>query len=150
MSDAQVTISTANKGFNLEELDSDVQNTFKVVLEKDGAGEPLYGLICVDKNSSQYRIASNTIRANRIQRSATRGKDLDTTTAEGAAQRVADIDSDNRAVALAVTVGWFGMLANGVPVDFNPVALPKLFDKKPTWQDAVSEELENRANFTKG
>ena len=70
-------------------------------------------------------------------------------TDEGADQLVHVIDDNQKRLALAVAVDWYGFTSNGAVVPFDKGLIATAFDKYPTWQERVTAALENDANFLK-
>ena len=138
-------------GFEISNLDStNIQAaTHKVAVIEDADGEAISGFIIVGKNSPEYQAASNAVRHENIKRAGKRSKQVDTSTDEGAAALAKTVTSNERTIALAITVGWFGFNLEGSPMTFDKTMVEKLFDKFPQWQVRVNAALENDANFMK-
>ena len=123
--------------------------TFDVPVIFDADGEAVAGLTIVGKNSEQYRVANNAVRAEGYKKSAKRKTAIDASTDEGADQLVHVIDDNQKRLALAVAVDWYGFTSNGAAVPFDKALIATAFEKYPTWQDRVTAALENDANFLK-
>jgi len=144
------TIAAA--GFDISILAGDAPvelATFPVNLIFDKDGNPVSGLICVGKNSTQYRAEKNAIRASNIMRGANTGTSIDTKTEDGAMQMVELTDANQERLALAVVVDWFGFTNAGAQVPFDKKLVAAGFKKFPTWIDEVHVGLEKEANFMK-
>jgi hypothetical protein len=138
-------------GFEIDDIDSSVidRNTFNVAVIEDADGEPISGFVIVGKNSAEYQAATVAIRAANIKRSAKRAKAIDTSTDEGAATVASTIASNERAIAMAVIVDWFGFNSEGQPASFDRSKVEKMLSKFPQWQARVNAALEVDANFMK-
>ncbi len=123
--------------------------TAKVPLVFDGLGDPVSGLIIVGKNSPQARNAARSVQVATVMRSNNRKSALDASTETGAEALIDTVELNNSAMALAVTVGWYGFAMNGADAVFDPEAVAAMFKKFPTWQEKVLRTLEAEANFLK-
>lgn len=148
MNQAQALV---NVGFDISKLDTlDAANvTHRVVVIKDVDGEDVSGFIIVGKNSAQYQEANNIMRKGNIQRSAKRSKQIDASTDEGATIVATTIEKNERAIALAVCVDWFGFTAGGQEMSFNKDTLEVMLDKMPQWRVLINQALDTDANFMK-
>lgn len=149
MNNAQNIIAS---GFDIAILTApaaDAKATFNVDLMFNDDGDAVSGLICVGKNSDEYRAITKQIRAENLKRGARTGTAIDTKTDAGAAQAIELSDENSKRIALAVTTGWFGFTSAGQPVPFDSSMVEAAFDKYPTWVDAVQVALEKDANFMK-
>jgi hypothetical protein len=143
-SQAQVT------GFDIADLETNNGPvTHKVAVIEDLDGNPVTGFIIVGKNSQEYQEASQAIRIENIKRAAKRKTQIDTSTDLGATVVARTVASNDKTIALAVVVGWFGMLSDGKEIPLDKAVVEKMFTKYPTWQDKVLKELDVEANFTK-
>ena len=137
-------------GFDISNLSAPAARvTFDVPVIFDADGEPVAGIKIVGKNSEQYRLANNAVRAEGYKKSARRKTAIDASTDEGADQLVHVIDDNQKRLAMAVAVDWYGFTSNGAPAAFDKDMIAAAFDKYPTWQDRVTTALENDANFLK-
>ena len=138
-------------GFDLSTLDTSevAQVTFKVPVIEDMDGEPISGFVIVGKNSPQFQTASSTVRIDNIKRASKRNKQIDSSTDEGAAAISRSVAMNEKALALAVVVDWFGFNDKGQPMPFDIALVEKLFAKFPQWQVKVNIALDNDANFMK-
>ena len=137
-------------GFDIANLSAPAARvTFDVPVIFDADGEPVAGLRIVGKNSDEYRKESHAVRAEGYKKSARRKTAIDASTDEGADQLVSTIDGNQKRLALAVTVDWYGFTSNGAPVAFDKTLVAAAFDKFTTWQGRVTTALENDANFLK-
>lgn len=148
MNQAQVIM---NGGFELSLLDQveAAQITFDVALVEDADGNAVVGFKIVGKNSPEYQTANAAVRIDNIKRASARKKALDGSTDEGAAAIARTVDNNERALAQAVVVGWFGFNLEGAPMAFDKAMVEKLFTKYPTWVSKVMNALDNEANFMK-
>ena len=89
------------------------------------------------------------MRAEGYKNSAKRKTAIDASTDEGADQLVHVIDDNQKRLAVAVAVDWYGFTSNGAPVAFDKALIATAFAMYPTWQDRVTAALENDANFLK-
>ncbi|MDC8758580.1 hypothetical protein [Janthinobacterium fluminis] len=137
-------------GFDITNLSGNAKAvTFDVPVIVDADGEPVAGLTIVGKNSEEYRVANNAVRAEGYKKSARRKTAIDASTDEGAEQLVQAIDGNQKRLALAVVTGWYGFTHDGAPAPMDKALLEAAFDKYPTWQEKVTLALENDANFLK-
>ncbi|NHZ94551.1 hypothetical protein [Massilia sp. CCM 8734] len=140
----------ASVGFDISNFTAPAEQvTFKVPVLFDDDGEPTHGFIIVGKNSDEHREEWAKIRAEGRQRSANRRTAIDESKIEGAEKVVGLIDDNNKRLAIAVTVGWYGFTSAGAPAPFNKALAKAAFDKYPTWQDRVSYAMDEDANFLK-
>lgn len=148
MNQAQAII---NGSFELSSLDSNevAQVTHDVALVEDLDGNPVVGFKIVGKNSPEYLAASNAVRRENIKRASKRSKAIDASTDDGAEAVARTVENNERTVATAVVVGWFGFNLEGQAQEFNKDFVSKLFNKYPTWIGKVTTALENDANFMK-
>lgn len=137
-------------GFDIANLSAPAARvTFDVPVIFDADGEPVAGIRIVGKNSDEYRKESHAVRAEGYKKAAKRKTAIDSSTDEGADQLVSLIDGNQKRLALAVAVDWYGFTSNGAPVAFDKGLIATAFDKYPTWQERVTAALENDANFLK-
>ena len=137
-------------GFDIANLSAPAARvTFDVPVIFDADGEPVAGIRIVGKNSDEYRKENHALRAEGYKKSAKRKTALDASTDEGADQLVHVIDDNQKRLAVAVSVDWYGFTSNGASVAFDKALIATAFDKYPTWQERVSAALENDANFLK-
>jgi hypothetical protein len=138
-------------GFDVNELDNpNVQEvTHKVAVIEDEDDNPISGFVIVGKNSPQYQEAANAIRTENIKRGSKRKKQLDGSTDEGAAVIARTVKANEKTIALAVVIDWFGFNSNGQAIPFDKAMVEKMFEKKPQWQAQVNAALETDANFMK-
>ena len=137
-------------GFDIANLSAPAERvTFDVPVIFDADGEPVAGIRIVGKNSDEYRKENHALRAEGYKKSAKRKTAIDASTDEGADQLVHVIDDNQKRLALAVAVDWYGFTGNGTPVAFDKALIATAFDKYPTWQERVTAALENDANFLK-
>ena len=137
-------------GFDIATLSAPAERvTFDVPGIFDADGEPVAGTRIVGKNSDEYRKENHALRAEGYKKSAKRKTAIDASTDEGADQLVHVIDDNQKRLALAVAVDWYGFTGNGTPVAFDKALIATAFDKYPTWQERVTAALENDAHFLK-
>ena len=137
-------------GFDIANLSAPAARiTFDVPVIFDADGEPVAGIRIVGKNSDEYRKESHAVRAEGYRKSAKRKTAIDASTEEGADQLVSVIDDNQKRLAVAVAVDWYGFTSNGAPVAFDKALIAAAFEKYPTWQERVAAALENDANFLK-
>ena len=137
-------------GFDIANLSAPAARiTFDVPVIFDADGEAVAGIRIVGKNSDEYRAAHHAMRAEGYKKSAKRKTAIDASTEEGADQLVRVIDDNQKRLALAVAVDWYGFTSNGAPVAFDKSLIATAFDKYPTWQEKVTAALENDGNFLK-
>lgn len=151
MKSAQVVEKmVADGGFDLEQLDTVADATYKCGVIFDDEGDPKSGFILASKNSEEYVAAHRKIRVTSMMASHKRKKDVDATTEQGATVVIDSIARNDRILALGVVVGWFGFNKGGKPAPFDKNMVPAMFDKSPTWQTRVLVALEDEANFLPG
>jgi hypothetical protein len=136
-------------GFDVDNMFDEVEATHRVVVIKTDEGDEKSGFIIVGKNSSQYQAENELIRIENIKRSSKRNKAVDTSTEEGAKLVAQTIANNERRLALAVVVDWFGFDSAGKPLPFDKAMVARMFDKKPTWLTEVGNALDTDGNFTK-
>ena len=140
----------AVSGFDIANLSAPAARvTFDVPVLFNQDGDPIAGIRIVGKNSPEYRAEHHATRANGYQRSAKKSTAIDATTDEGADQLVSTIDSNQKRIALAVAVDWYGFTSGGAEAPLDRAVLAAAFEKYPTWVDRVTVALENDANFLK-
>lgn len=137
-------------GFDIANLSAPAARvTFDVPVIFDADGEAVAGIRIVGKNSDEYRKENHALRAEGYKKSAKRKTAIDASTDEGADQLVTVIDDNQKRLAVAVAVDWYGFTSNSTPVEFDKALIATAFDKYPTWQERVTAALENDANFLK-
>lgn len=135
------------QGFDIDSLENLQEITHKCAFITDAEGNPLSGVIMVGKNSVEYQQVSARNKISNIMRAGARKKNVDTATEEGAQIIAKTVDSNDRATALAVCIGFFGFNKAGQPVEFSQELLNRMFDKCPQWQQKVLADLEVEGNF---
>lgn len=145
----QAQNQSQNKGFDLDQLDNDQVITHSVAVLQDDDGNDVTGFIIVGKNSPEYQEASKSVRINNIKRASRRKGQIDSASDVGAALIAKTVEEGDRALALSVVIGWFGMLKNGQLMKFDKEVVAKMFQKYPQWQAKVLAALEDDANFMK-
>jgi hypothetical protein len=147
-----IKMNTAQKimaGFNIDDLDAVDQttHTHSVSVIDDEDGNPITGFVIVGKNSKEYQEVAQTVRIDNIKRAAKRKQQIDTATDAGAGIVARTVAGNDNAVALAVVVGWFGMLSGGEQMAFDKNMVSRMFAKFPQWEVKVLAALEADANF---
>ena len=130
-------------------LNSDSEQTKKVAVVTNDDGSPAVGFIIVGKDSQQYRDCAKKLRSNGIRRQANKRTRIDTKTEEGALSFGKILEENEYELAVAVVVGYFGFTSGGADIPFSEDMTRKLFDKKPSWREKVSAELEAEEGFLK-
>lgn len=130
---------------NLPKLD--VVADVPVIYNNDG--EPVMGFNIVGKDSDQYRKQLKANKSASFKRGAVKKTQIDAKTKEGAEELTDLLDSNDKTLAVAVVVSWYGFTSNGEPAVFDKALVKELFDKYPTWADKVHIALENDSNFMK-
>lgn len=138
-----------NSDFDLDNLDKLTRATHTCGVRFNAEGKAISGFYIVGKNSDEYLTAQAQIRSENLQRSAMRTEAIDAKTPEGAATVVNVMLANERTTAMAVVTGWFGWNKGGQPLDFDRQVLAQMFDKMPTWQSKVLDDLDKEGNFTK-
>ncbi len=146
MNTAQKIISA---DFDIDNLDALTRATHACGVRFDVDGNAISGFHIVGKNSDEYLAAQAEIRSANLQRSAKRKEQIDASTPEGATAVVNVMISNERTTAMAVVTGWFGFNKGGQPMEFDKAVVAQMFDKMPTWQSKVLDDLDKEANFTK-
>lgn len=152
MNDAQNTNETSvNKGFDIDLLDSIDQSvvTHRISLLQDEDGNDKSGVIIVGKNSPQFQTVTAEIRKLNIFKAQKRGRAMDGTTEEGAAAMTRSIAAQERKIAEAITVDWFGFEKGGISIPLDKAILSKMFDRFPHWITRIHAGLDTDANFMK-
>lgn len=144
-------IAQKSKGFEVSLLDAveTKQVTFSVAVIKDEDGEDVSGFLIVGKNSPEFQAANNAVRISNIMRASKRSTQIDSSKEDGAALLAKTVTGNEKSIALAVVVDWFGFDLEGAPMTFDRSVVEKMFAKFPQWQAMVSNALEVDANFMK-
>lgn len=139
------------QGFDIDNLDKEevVQATHKVGVVFNDEGEMVSGFVIVGKNSPQYQQANDALRIQNIKRASKRNKQVDASTDEGAKLISNTASANEKALASAVVVDWFGFNKGGSPLAFDKAVADTMLAKFPTWQAAVTAALEVDGNFMK-
>ena len=137
-------------GFDIANLSAPaVRATVDVPVLFNQDGDAIAGIRIVGKNSPEYRTQHHANRAEGYQRSAKKSTAIDAATDEGADELVQVIDSNEKRIALAVAVEWWGFTSGGVEVPLDRAVLAVAYDKYPTWIDRVTAALGVDADFLK-
>jgi hypothetical protein len=123
--------------------------TFNVDLVFDKDGEPVAGFIIVGANSPEHREVDRAIRAEGYKKSARRKTAIDASSDAGADQLVDLIDGNANRTAIAVVVGWYGFMKDGIPIPFDKATVAAAFGKYPSWQGRVLDAMKADSNFLK-
>lgn len=124
-----------------------LEKTFTVSVLFDADGNHKAGFEIVSKNSDQYRDVTRATSVTAIKRSQTKSQQIDGKTDAGAGTLYDLGEGRNRKIAKAVVVGLPGFTDKGEQVPVSDAFLDAVFDKFPTWQDAIIVALEKDANF---
>lgn len=115
----------------------------------DDDGNPKSGFVIVSKDATEYRERANELRAAGIQRQANKRTRIDTKTQDGAEEFARILESNDFELAAAVVVDWFGFTRAGEPLPFNKNVARQMLEKRPSWAQKISAELENEEGFLK-
>lgn len=132
---------------DLDSLTKDDPPTKKVGIEFDDDGNPTVGFIIVSKDSAQYVNTAHLLRSAAIKRQSNKSQKLDTKTDAGAQALDQVLQENELALALAVTVGWFGFTHKGEPAPYTHEAGRNAYTKRPTWREKVTAALEAESGF---
>lgn len=130
-------------------LSGEAYGTQQVVIARDDDGNPTVGFVIVGKDSPQYRETLSKQRTSGIRRQANKKTKIDLKTPEGAEEFDALMQANEFELACAVVVDWFGFNRGGKPMAFDAKVLRAMFEKKPSWREAVSQALEADEAFLK-
>lgn len=134
--------------FNLDNIDSvSVAAPIRVVVAVDDNGDDVCGFLVAGKNSPQYQLESQRIRADALRRASNRKSALEASTEAGATALAKAIDANELALAKALLVDWFGFGRNGIAAPFDAAVAHSLVVKYPTWRDKIIATVEADANF---
>lgn len=142
-----ITKAQVVEGFDLDSLETVTQVTHKCAVITDDDGNPVTGFILAGKNSDEYVGAIKTNHIGNIMRSGKRKQSIDPATEAGATVVANTVARNDRNVALAIIVGWFGFNKGGQPLAFDKTMVPAMLDRCPQWQIKVLSDLEAEANF---
>lgn len=117
-----------------------------------GEGDTACGFIVVGPDSPQYLAETDRqrIEGQAYRRAANKGDvpkiDLDTDAGQAIYQT--RLEANLTALAVSVTVGWFGFTdANKAPVPYDPKLAAQMYDKKKSWRKAVTDALDEDKRF---
>lgn len=136
-----------NEKVDLESMLSGSSKTNDVAVLFSEAGDPIAGFKVLDTTSDEFRKAKRVNDVENLQRSSARKKPIDLSTENGAGAAVDIMESGNRKLAMAITVGWYGFSADGKPADFSKDALAKMLELRPAWVDKILSKAHEAANF---
>lgn len=125
----------------------DVVADVPVIYNADG--DPVMGFKIVGKDSAQYCKQSKANKAAAFKRGAVKRTQIDAKTKEGSEAITEIIEVNDRSLAEAVVVDWYGFTSGGEPAAFDKSSVKDLLDKYPTWVDKILTALENDSNFMK-
>ena len=129
---------------NLNQLLSpeSTQITSDVVIAHDEQGNPKVGFKIVGPDSKQYRTEQERQRKIGMKRRVHAGKKDPLKTEEGQAEFDRLTQENITAVAVAVTVGWFGFTDDaGAPLAFDATKLPMLFANHVSLRDKIADAV---------
>lgn len=146
-------MSQAQKGFKVSAAVNGATKlvTFKVGVILDDDGEPISGFEIVGKNNPLYQDVTSGVRIDNIQRAGKRGKAIDSSTEQGAKIMAETMVRNERKIAEAVIVNWFGFTEDDevTPATFDSAIVSAMLDQNPNWVTLVNTALDTNANFMK-
>ncbi len=135
-------------GFDIG-LSENTDVTYDIPFSYDADGKANAGITVVGKNSQQYKDADRALSRVALKKSAVRGRPLDLKKDSDSDEFLDQRESTNIALAVAVTVGWFGLTNGGAEFTFSKEAAKALYAKNSVVRDKVLAAVEDTSNFLK-
>jgi hypothetical protein len=123
--------------------------TYDIPFSFDADGKASAGITVVGKNSQQYKDADRALSRVALKKSAVRGRPLDLKKDSDSDEFLDQRESTNVALAVAITVGWFGLTDKGAEFPFSKAAAQMLYSKNSVVRDKVLVAVEDASNFLK-
>jgi hypothetical protein len=135
-------------GFDIG-LSDDNDVTYDIPFDFDADGNTTAAITVVGKNSQQYKDADRAITRVALKKSAVRGRPLDLKKDSDSEEFIDQRDMTSVALAVAATVGWFGLTNGGDEFAYSAANAKMLYTKNAVVRDKVLSAIENGANFLK-
>lgn len=115
----------------------------------DADGKTTAAITVVGKNSQAYKDADRMLTRVALKKSSARGRALDLKKDSDADEFMDQRENTDIGLAVAVTVGWFGLTNAGQEYPFSEAAAKALYKKNPTVRAKVLAAIEDQASFLK-
>jgi hypothetical protein len=115
----------------------------------DDDGKVNAAIQVVSKNSQKYKDTERLLSRMALKKSAVRGRPLDLKKDADSDEFLDQREQTNVALAVAVTVGWYGLTSGGQNYEFTAEAAKALYSKNSIVRDKVLAAIEDQANFLK-
>lgn len=150
MSDENLDTAAPNlvMGFDIG-LSENTDITYDIPFSYDADGKVDAGITIVGKNSQKYKDADRALSRAALKKSAVRGRPLDLKKDSDSDEFLDQRESTNIALAVAVTVGWFGLTNGGTEFPYSVGAARTLYEKNSVVRDKVLAAVEDASNFLK-
>lgn len=135
-------------GFDIG-LSSDTEVTYDLPLHFDADGNTDAAITIVGKNSQKYKDAERSTTRAALKKSSVRGRPLDMKKDSDAEEFIDQREATAVALALAVTVGWFGLTNGGEEYAFTPANAKALYTNNAIVREKILAAVEEQANFSK-
>lgn len=135
-------------GFDIG-LSDDNDVTYDIPFDFDGDGNATAAITIVGKNSQQYKDADRSLTRVALKKSAVRGRPLDLKKDSDSEEFIDQRDTSNIALAVAATVGWFGLTNGDDEFPYSAANAKLLYTKNAVVRDKVLAAIENGGNFLK-
>ena len=135
-------------GFPVSVCDTN-ETVHTLPLQLDKEGVIVAGIQVLGVDSEAYKQADELLSVQAMRRSATRGRMLDLKNEEDAREQILNRLENEVAIAVAVTVGWFGIEANQQEFKFSKENADRLYRSNATLRAKVIEAISVSANFLK-
>lgn len=123
--------------------------TYDIPFSFDGDGNTIAAITIVGKNSQQYKDADRRITRVALKKSSVRGRPLDLKKDSDSEEFLDTREATNIGLAVAVTVGWFGLTSGGEEFPFSADAAKTLYTANSVVLNKVLSAVEDQANFLK-
>jgi len=123
--------------------------TYDIPVGFDAEGEVIAGITILSKNSQAYKEADRKLARVQLKKSSLRGRPLDFKKDSDAEEFLDQRESTDVALAIAVTVGWFGLTNAGAEYAFTPANVKALYAGNSSLRAKVLAAAEEQANFLK-
>jgi hypothetical protein len=134
-------------GFDIGLALSDI--TYDIPFDFDGDGNTTAAITVVGKNSQQYKDADRALTRVALKKSAVRGRPLDLKKDSDSEEFIDSRDATNIGLAVAATVGWYGLTNGGETFEYSAANAKLLYTNHSVVREKVLAAIENGANFLK-
>jgi hypothetical protein len=135
-------------GFDIG-LTADNDVTYDIPFDFDGDGNTVAAITVVGKNSQRYKDADRKLTRVALKKSAVRGRPLDLKKDSDSDEFIEQRDTTNVELAVAATVGWFGLTNGGTEFPYSAANARLLYTNNIVVREKVLAAIENGANFLK-